>query len=175
MAIPTIQGIAGIITDPEQRVTGSGTAILTFRLAFNDSKFNEQTNKFENSRSFFVDTTAWDDLAKRLAGTVSKGDQVYVEGRLETKSWEKDGEKKSKPSLNIRSLRKLEKSQNAQQGGGGFNAQPQQATPQHSAPPQNQPQQSWSAPAADPWSTGNNQLQGNGGGWGNPQQTEPPF
>lgn len=171
MAIPTIQGIAGIITDPEQRVTGSGTAILTFRLAFNDSKFNEQTSKFENSRSFFVDTTAWDDLAKRLAGTVSKGDQVYVEGRLETQSWEKDGEKKSKPSLNIRSLRKLEKSQNAQQGGGSFQQSPQQSAPQ--------PQQGggWNAPAADPWSTGGNQSQGNGGGWGNPQpgNDEPPF
>lgn len=162
MAIPTIQGIAGIITDPEQRVTGSGTAILTFRLAFNDSKFNEQTNKFENSRSFFVDTTAWDDVAKRLAGTINKGDQVYVEGRLETQSWEKGGEKKSKPSLNIRALRKIEKSQNAgtqsqpnQSQGGGWNA-PQQSQPQ-----------------SDPWSAGGSA----GGGWGNPQpgNDEPPF
>lgn len=128
---------------------------------------NEQTNKFENSRSFFVDTTAWDDLAKRLAGTANKGDQVYVEGRLETQSWEKDGEKKSKPSLNIRSLRKLEKSQNAQQGGGGFQQSPQQPAPQ--------PQQGgWNAPAADPWGTGGNNG-GNGGGWGNPDQSQASF
>lgn len=167
MPIPTIQGIAGIVNDPEQRTTGSGKPLLVFRLAFNDSKFNEQTNKFETSRSFYVDTTAWDDLAKRLAGSISKGDQVYVEGRIETQSWEKDGEKKSKPSLNIRSLRKLEKSQNAQQGnGGGFQAPPQQAQPQQGG--------GWNAPASDPWSTGGNPAQGNGG-WGNPSNDEPPF
>lgn len=163
MPIPTIQGIAGIVNDPEQRTTGSGKPLLVFRLAFNDSKFNEQTNKFETSRSFYVDTTAWDDLAKRLAGSISKGDQVYVEGRIETQSWEKDGEKKSKPSLNIRSLRKLEKSQNAQQGnGGGFQAPAQQVTPQPNGGG------SWAGtPAQDPWGTQSQQnpSQGNGGGW----------
>ena len=162
MPIPTIQGIAGIVNDPEQRVTGSGKPLLVFRLAFNDSKFNDQTNKFETSRSFYVDTTAWDDLAKRLAGSISKGDQVYVEGRIETQSWEKDGEKKSKPSLNIRSLRKLEKSQNQQQPNGGFQSQ-------QSTPPQQQ-KGGWNAPQNDPWSTG-----GNGGGWGNPGNDQPPY
>ncbi|MEU5838535.1 single-stranded DNA-binding protein, partial [Streptomyces diacarni] len=55
--------------------------------------------------------------------------------------------------------------------GGGFNAQPQQS------PPQPQQGGGWNAPAADPWSTGGNQPQGNGGGWGNPQpgNDEPPF
>ena len=164
MPIPTIQGIAGVVTDPEQRATGQGTPILSFRLAFNDSKFNDQTNKFETARSFFVDASAWDDLAKRLAGVLAKGDQVYVEGRLETQSWEKDGEKKSKPSLNVRMLRKLEKPQQSQ--GGGFQQPAQQSAPQQQGG-------NWNAPANDPWSSGGQQQ--NNGGWGNPGQTEPPF
>lgn len=120
MAIPTINDIAGIIADPELRFTPSGTPILNLRLAFNDSKYNDQTKTWENSKTFYVDAQVWEEAANRLAETLNKGDQVYVQGRIETQSWEKDGEKKSKPVLNARTVRKLEK---AQSNGGQQQAQ----------------------------------------------------
>jgi single-strand DNA-binding protein len=111
MSIPTITDIAGIIAAPELKFTNSGKAILNVRLAFNDSKYDEQTQKWINSKTFYVDGQAWEQTAERLANQLAQGDQVYVTGRLETQSWEKDGEKKSKAVLNIQAARKLAKNE----------------------------------------------------------------
>ena len=146
MPIPTIQETAGVLADPELRFTPQGKAVLSIRLAFNDSRYNEETRQWENSKTFYVDATAWEQTAERLADQIRKGDQVYVSGRLETQSWEKDGEKKSKPSLTVRTMRKLEKNAPTQQQGGGNFASAQSAgfgAPQPSAPTQ---QAAWGAP-----------------------------
>jgi single-strand DNA-binding protein len=152
MAIPTINNVAGITADPELRHTPQGTAVLSVRLAFNDSKYNDQTKSWETSKTFYVDGEIWEQAAERNADILRKGDQVYVEGRLETQSWEQDGAKRSKPSLTIRSIRKLEK------------GQPSTGTQQPRQQAQQPSQQAWGgaqAPAQDPWGTG--------------QQSEVPF
>ena len=150
MPIPTIQETAGVIAEPEMRFTPQGKAVLSIRLAFNDSRYNEETRQWENTKTFYVDATAWEQTAERLADQIRKGDQVYVSGRLETQSWEKDGEKKSKPSLTVRTMRKLEKNAPTQQQGGGSFGAAQSAgfgAPQSSAPAQ---QDVWGAPQGGP-------------------------
>lgn len=111
MSIPTISDVAGIIAEPELKHTNSGKAILNLRLAFNDSKYNEETRTWDNTKTFYIDAQAWEQTAERLYDQLAKGDQVYVSGRIETQSWEKDGEKKSKPVLNLQSVRKLAKAE----------------------------------------------------------------
>jgi single-strand DNA-binding protein len=157
MSIPTIQGLAGITAEPEMRKTPSGTSVLSIRLAFSDRKFNEQTREWDTTKTFYVDGAAWEETAERLSAQLTKGDQVYVEGRIETQQWEKDGEKKSKPVLQLRAVRKLEKGTSQQQGH------------QQRPPAQQQPaakEDPWATPAASP---------NNGGGWGNGPDSEPPF
>ncbi|UXM90915.1 single-stranded DNA-binding protein [Paenarthrobacter sp. JL.01a] len=148
MSIPTITDIAGIINAPELRYTQSGKAVLSMRLAFNDSKYDDQQRKWVTTKSFYVDAQAWEQTAERLAETLTQGEQVYVVGRLETQQWEKDGEKKSKPVLNLQTVRKLAK------------AEPQQA----------QQPRSQQASQDDPWAT---PAVANTGGWGN--QSDPAF
>lgn len=148
MSIPTINDIAGIINAPELRYTQSGKAVLSMRLAFNDSKYDDQQRKWVTTKSFYVDAQAWEQTAERLAETLTQGEQVYVVGRLETQQWEKDGEKKSKPVLNLQTVRKLAK------------AEPQQAQQPRSQPAQQD----------DPWAT---PAVSNTGGWGN--QSDPAF
>lgn len=155
MAIPTINNIAGITADPELKYTPQGAAILNVRLAFNDSKYNEQASKWETTKTFYVDGQIWEQAAERNAEILRKGDQVYVEGRLETQSWEKDGEKKSKPSLNIKSIRKLEKGQQSQGG--------------------QQPRQQAQQPPQDPWGPTHSAQQQAAQGWGNGADNEPAF
>lgn len=117
MAIPTIQGLAGVTAEPDLKYTNSNKAVLNIRFAFSDRRFNEQTNQWEDTKTFYVDGTAWEDTATRLADQLRMGDQVYVEGRLETEQWEQDGQKRSKPKLNVRTVRKLERPPQQQQGG----------------------------------------------------------
>jgi len=148
MSIPTIQGLAGITAEPDLKFTPGRKAVLSIRLAFSDRKYNDQTREWDTTKNFYVDGTAWEDTAERLAEQLHKGDQVYIEGRLETQTWEKDGDKRSKPVIQLRTVRKLEKG-NAQA------AQKQQQATQ-----------------ADPWSTPG---VSNAGGWGNGPDSEPPF
>ena len=143
MAIPTISDVAGVIAEPELRYTANGKAVLNLRFAFNDSRFNDQTRQWENTRTFYVDATAWEDVALRLADQIRQGDQVYVEGRLETQEWEKDGQKRSKPNLVVRTVRKLEKA-------------PQHAPQSSPAPASNQ----WGNNPGGAWAGGQAQGQG---------------
>ena len=157
MSIPTIHEQAGVITDVELRFTQSNKAVANVRLAFNDSKYNEDTRQWENTRTLYLDATAWEHTAERMAEHVKKGDQVYVEGRLETQEWEdkQTGQKRSKPLLQLRTIRKFERT-----GNGTPTTQPQQSTPQQ-----------WGqAPAqSDPWSGGQQAA------WPSEQSSEVPF
>lgn len=156
MPIPTISGVAGITADTETRhgIGQDNKSVTNLRLAFNDSKYNN--GQWETTKTFYVDAAAWDHLAERAA-ELSKGDQVFVEGRIETQQWEQDGQKRSKPYLVVRQLRKLEKgSQGGGQSSGGFGGQ-QQSQPQ-------QQNNGWGQPAQS------------SGGWGNtPDASAPPF
>ena len=146
MAIPSINDIAGIIQDPELKHTPGGKAVLNLRLAFNDSKFNEQTRKWDTVKTFYVDAQAWEQTAERLYGQLAKGDQIYVNGRIETQQWEKDGEKKSKNVLNVQTARKLAKVE------AGNQQQPRTQQPAQQDTWATAPQQSaaWSNGPADP-------------------------
>lgn len=59
MSIPTISDIAGITAQPELRFTPSGRAVLSIRLAFNDSKYDDQQQKWVTTKTFYVDGQAW--------------------------------------------------------------------------------------------------------------------
>ncbi len=79
--------------DPEIRYTADGTAVATFRLA--------TTRRWTNKDGERVDQTewhrivAWRRLGEICAQYLSKGKQVYIEGRLQTRSWEdRDGNKR---------------------------------------------------------------------------------
>ena len=71
--------------DAETRYTASGTAVTNVTLATNRRTKNQQTGEWEED-------TDWHDIviwkAEALASYLQKGKQVYVEGRLQTRSWE---------------------------------------------------------------------------------------
>lgn len=162
MAIPTISDVAGVTAEPEMKFMNDGKALLKIRLAFNDSKYDEQQGKWVTAKTFYVDGAIWEQAAERTVAWLRKGDQVYVTGRLETQSWEKDGQKQSKPALTVKSIRKLAPAEKSQGNG--------QQNQQNSAGQyQNTGQSGWGN--TQNTQTGNNSP----GGWGNEQQAGPPF
>ena len=85
--------IGNLTRDPELTHTASGAAVASFGLAVN-RKYKQGDEWKEDV--CFVDITTWGNLAENCSKYLSKGRLVFVEGRLNFGSWEKDGEKRNK-------------------------------------------------------------------------------
>jgi single-strand DNA-binding protein len=78
--------------DPEMRYTSSGKPVTTFSVATNRAWSSASGERHEETEWFTV--VAWGNLAEICKQHLSKGSQVYVEGRLQTRRWEDtDGKK----------------------------------------------------------------------------------
>ena len=87
--------ITGNLTrDPELRFTASGLATLTVGVAYN-RRVKDDAGQWGDGPPSFFNVTCWRELAENVAESCHRGDKVTVSGRLEQRSWEKDGEKKS--------------------------------------------------------------------------------
>ncbi len=85
--------VATLGADPELRYTGSGTAVCELRLATNESWLDKQGQKQERTEWHRV--VVWGDPGENCAKYLAKGRGVYVEGRIQTRSWDdKDGNKR---------------------------------------------------------------------------------
>ena len=88
-ATVTITG--GLTRDPELRFTQAGKAVATLGVAV--SRRYQVNNEWQEETSFF-NVVAWGQLGENVASSLGKGDQIVVTGRLQQRSWDKDGEKK---------------------------------------------------------------------------------
>lgn len=79
--------------DPETRYTGSGTAITTIRIATSESWKDKQTGE-QQERTEWHRVKFFGKLAEIAGQYLKKGAQVYVEGKLRTEEYEKDGIKR---------------------------------------------------------------------------------
>ena len=78
--------------DPELRVTPGGQAVLKLRLATNESYVDK--NNVRQERTEWHRVTVWGRRAEALGKFLQKGDSLFIEGRLQTSSYEKNGEKR---------------------------------------------------------------------------------
>ncbi|MGN9404716.1 single-stranded DNA-binding protein [Pseudomonas syringae] len=137
--------------DPDCRYLPNGTAVTNLSLATSEQWTDKQTGQK-------VEKTEWHRVSlfgkvAEIAGEyLRKGAQVYIEGKLQTREWEKDGIKRYTTEIvvDMQGTMQLLGSRpqgDAQQGQGGGNNQsaprPQQSRPQQSAPQQSAPQQSY--------------------------------
>lgn len=73
-------------SDPELRYTPNGDAVANFRIATNRVWKDQEGNQQERTEWHRI--VAWRKLAERCGEFLRKGSHVYIEGRLETRSWE---------------------------------------------------------------------------------------
>jgi len=76
--------------DPEVRYTPDGTAVANFNIATSD-EWTDKGSGERKERTEWHRVVAWRRLGEICGEYLSKGRQVYVEGKLQTRSWEKDG------------------------------------------------------------------------------------
>ena len=100
MAINRVILSGNLTRDAELKQTQSGRQVLSFSVAVNDRAQNKQTGEWED-RPNFIDCTLWGDRAGKIAQFMTKGARVAVEGKLHQRSWEQDGQKRSKLEVNV--------------------------------------------------------------------------
>ncbi|MCF8036203.1 MAG: single-stranded DNA-binding protein [Desulfobacteraceae bacterium] len=113
--------IGNLGRDPEIRYTQDGNAVANFTLAtsmeWRDKASGEKREKTEWHR-----IVAFRKLGEICGEYLSKGKQVYIEGRLQTRSWEQDGVTKYMTEVVASEMQMLGGKGAAGGGGGGYNA-----------------------------------------------------
>src|SRR5262245_22412427 len=108
--------------DPELRVTPGGQAVLKLRLATTETYLDR--NNARQERTEWHQITIWGKRGEALAKFLRKGERVFVEGRIQTSSYEKDGEKRYRTEIIANNIilggsRRGDREEGAFEGGGG--------------------------------------------------------
>ena len=103
MAINRVTLTGNLTRDPEMRATSNGTQIMSFTIAVNDRRRNQQTGVWEEYPNF-VGCVMFGRRAEALGRYLAKGRKVAVEGSLRYSTWTSDGAKRSKLEVVIDDL-----------------------------------------------------------------------
>jgi single-strand DNA-binding protein len=112
--------MGNLTRDRETRQTPSGQSVTSFSLALNRS-YKDQSGEWQEATDF-IDVVAWGPLGERVAQYVTKGRRVLVQGRLQSRAWEQDGQKRSKVEVQANDVTFLDGRGEGEggQGGGSF-------------------------------------------------------
>ncbi len=91
MNLNKVMLIGRLTRDPEMRTTPLGHSVCSFGLATSRVWKNQESQRQEKTE--FHNIVLWRRLAEIASEYLNKGSLVYIEGRLETRNWEKDGVK----------------------------------------------------------------------------------
>ncbi|OGD57179.1 hypothetical protein A2V71_02040 [Candidatus Berkelbacteria bacterium RBG_13_40_8] len=92
------QIVGNLTRDPEMRYTPNGQAVCNFGVATNRRWKDKDGNLQEQTE--FHNVVAWGKLAEFTSQFLHKGNKVYIEGRLQTRTWEgQDGAKRNRTEI----------------------------------------------------------------------------
>ena len=137
--------VGNITRDPELRFTPSGQANARLGVAVNRRWQDRNSGEWQEATSFF-DVICWRELAENVSESLKRGTRVIVTGRLEQRTWEQEGNKRSvveiiadevAPSLRwaTAKVEKTERRSGGDQGGGGGGSGFGRSAPPAEAPP----------------------------------------
>src|SRR5665213_2188082 len=86
--------MGNLTRDPELRQTPNGQSVCSFSLALNRS-YKDASGEWKEATDY-IDVVAWAGLGERVAQYLTKGRRCLVQGRVQSRSWEQDGQKRSK-------------------------------------------------------------------------------
>lgn len=108
--------MGNLTRDPELRQTPTGQNVTNFSLALNRS-YKDSGGEWKEVTDY-VDIVCWATLAERVAQYMSKGRRCLVQGRLQSRSWEQDGNKRSKVEVLANDVTFLDSRGGDDSGGG---------------------------------------------------------
>ena len=126
--------IGNVGSDPDVRYLDRGVAIANFNLATTERGYTMQNGTQVPDKTDWHAIVLWRNLAEWSERNIRKGMKLYVEGKLQTRTWEKDGQRRSKTEVIAENIQILYRPQEYQQHNdasegedGGFeNMEPQE-------------------------------------------------
>jgi single-strand DNA-binding protein len=95
--------VGNVGKDPEIRFASAGNPVANFTLATSE-RFKDKSGEFQE-RTEWHNLVAWQRLAEIVRDYVKKGSKLYIEGRIQTRSWDdKDGQKHYKTEIVVNDL-----------------------------------------------------------------------
>jgi len=100
--------IGNLTKDPELKYTPQGTAVCNLRIASNH--IIKRKDGQDKEEVLFITATVWSKRAENCAEYLKKGSHVFVEGRLQTRSWDgPEGKKISVIELHVENIQFLDR------------------------------------------------------------------
>jgi single-strand DNA-binding protein len=97
-----VQLIGNLGQDPELKFTQGGQSVLNIRMATTERYANKEGERQEKTEWHSV--VLWGKRAEALSKFLKKGRTIYVEGRIQTRSYEKDGVKRYATDINAQQI-----------------------------------------------------------------------
>ena len=118
MSVNKVILVGNLGKDPELRYTPSGTAVVTFSLATTERYKDRDGNK--QTKTEWHNIVAWRQLAEICGKYLHKGKQIYIEGKIQNRSYDdRDGNKRYISEVVVNEMQMLGSRDDNQQGGGG--------------------------------------------------------
>ena len=96
---PILTLVGNLTADPEVKHVAGGQAVCNFTVASTPRTLNKQTDQWEDGEAMFVRCAVWREYGENVANSLVKGARVIVQGRLQVRSYEKDGQTRTSLEL----------------------------------------------------------------------------
>lgn len=101
----TLITVTGNVVDtPQRRRTDQGHSVASFRVASTQRKFDRNDGQWVDGDSLYLKVTCWRALADNVDRSVVQGDPIVVTGRLYTRTYEVDGQRRAAYELEAHAL-----------------------------------------------------------------------
>ncbi|RCW45119.1 single stranded DNA-binding protein [Halopolyspora algeriensis] len=95
----TVTLVGNAISPPKVRETAHGSRVANFRMVSTARRFDKTTEQWVDGDRVFATVNCWRKLADAVADAVYKNDPVVVTGRLRTRDYEVDGQRRSSTEI----------------------------------------------------------------------------
>lgn len=96
--------IGNLTADPELKFTNSGAAWASFTIASTPRVYDKASGDWKDGETLFLRATLWREAAENLAESLTRGTRVIATGKLKSRSYEKDGEKRTVTELEVEEI-----------------------------------------------------------------------
>lgn len=102
---PTVTVVGRVITDVTARVTTTGDKVANFRIACQERHYDKELGLWVDGDRMYIGVACWRKLADGVTESLSKGDQVVVNGRLKIREYTADdGARRASPEIDARAV-----------------------------------------------------------------------